>query len=338
MMEQRPSISVVIPTYQRCASVRRALESLCHQSLAPDAYEVVVAVDGSTDGTDEMVAAFRAPFRLRALWQPNGGRAAACNAGVREARGYVVTLLDDDMQASVDLLATHLAEHPPESRRGILGAVPIRVDASSPPAVRFVGAKFNRHLEALATAGREIGIRDFFSGNFSIRRDVLLEVGGFDEAFRIYGNEDIDLAARLLHAGVELAYSPGAAALQHYEKDFAALALDHVAKGRTAVMCARKHPQVTHRLRLGTFQRGSRSSRAARAVLLAVSDHTGRVPDTIMRLLGSAERRWPARLLPYYSWALDYFFWFGVRSAMREHGAEHLRVLIYGRPSRGSVA
>src|SRR4051812_8618211 len=44
-------ISVVIPTYQRRASVQRALRALSRQTLQPEYYEVIVAIDGSTDGT-----------------------------------------------------------------------------------------------------------------------------------------------------------------------------------------------------------------------------------------------------------------------------------------------
>jgi glycosyltransferase involved in cell wall biosynthesis len=54
-------ISVVIPTYQRCASVRRALEALAHQTMPATEYEVIVPIDGSDDGTKEMIEGFRAP-------------------------------------------------------------------------------------------------------------------------------------------------------------------------------------------------------------------------------------------------------------------------------------
>ena len=63
------SISVVIPTYLRRASVRRALEALSRQTLSPDEYEVIVAIDGSRDGTQEMVSQFPAAYKLRSIWQ-----------------------------------------------------------------------------------------------------------------------------------------------------------------------------------------------------------------------------------------------------------------------------
>src|SRR2546427_4232647 len=90
-------VSVVIPTYERCALVQRVLRALSQQTLSPDEYEVVVSIDGSQDGTEEMVSQFPAPYTFRSIWHPNRGRAAACNAGIQMARGQLLILLDDDM-------------------------------------------------------------------------------------------------------------------------------------------------------------------------------------------------------------------------------------------------
>ena len=99
-MRADPTISVVIPTYQRRASLLRALAALSTQTIPPAEYEVVVAIDGSTDGTAGAVRSFPAPYRLRALEQPNRGRAAARNAGIGAAAGELIVFLDDDMDAA----------------------------------------------------------------------------------------------------------------------------------------------------------------------------------------------------------------------------------------------
>ena len=102
----------------------------------------------------------------------------------------------------------------------------------------------------MAQSDSTIRFRDAYSGNFSIRREVLLEVGAFDEEFKLYGHEDYDLAWRLLRAGVQLVYSTEALSYQGYSKDFAALARDCIARGRTAVVFAGEHPQVFADLKL----------------------------------------------------------------------------------------
>ncbi len=313
----RLRVSVVIPTYGRCASARRALETLALQSLPASCYEVIVAIDGSEDGTREMVEAFPAPYSLRAHWQPNRGRAAACNAGIALAQGEVVVLLDDDMEPVPQFLEAHLDAHPAGSRRGVLGAVPIPLDASSPPVTRYIGEKFNAHLQKLSRPGHVINFREFYSGNFSIRRDVLLAVGTFDEAFKLYGNEDGELALRLQQAGVELSYSPEVLAIQHYTKDFRGLARDNWGKGQTAVLLARKYPTTFYDLKLGTYHQGSRKWRVLRGALLALSQVWTGLPDALTRAVMLVERSGSPRLPLVYGLALDYFYWLGVRAATR---------------------
>ncbi len=318
-MNTKPQLSVVIPTYNRRASLERALRALAQQTLAPETFEVIVAIDGSQDGTREMVAAFAAPYRLSSVWQPNRGRAAACNSGIHLAEGEVLVILDDDMEPAPDCLENHRLAHPIDSCLGVMGAVPMRYEATDPPVVAFVADKFNRHLAYLARSDRPLALRDFYSGHFSIRRDVLLEVGLFDEAFRIYGNEDLELSLRLMKACVTLVYAPQALAYQHYTKDFAALARDTIAKGRTAVLLASKHPEALSALQLSSYHRGSRQWRWARSSLLMLSRLWPATPNQLIAIMHQLERRRVKRLYLYYRFMLDYFYWLGAQTALREN-------------------
>ena len=312
-------LSVVIPTYQRCDSVQRALQALSGQTLSPDQYEVVVSIDGSQDGTREMVSQFSAPYRLRFTWQPNRGRAAACNAGIGMATGDVLVLLDDDMEPVPRFLSAHLNAHPEGSRLGVVGAAPVPFTRSSTPVVQYIGMKFNCHLENLAQPRYQFKLRDFYSGNFSIRREILLEVGAFDESFRIYGNEDLELSVRLSKAGVQIVFSPEALAHQHYTKDFTALAQDNIAKGRTAVLLARKYPETYHDLKLSMYAQGSRKWRFVRAGLLQLSRACTWIPEWVILFMTWQERHRPARFNHCCFLALDYFYWMGASSALREN-------------------
>lgn len=237
-----PALSVVIPTYQRRDSVVRLLRSLCTQTSEAADYEVIVSVDGSNDGTERATAELATPYAKDTIWQPNAGRAAACNAGIRRARGEIVLLLDDDMEAEQDLVHAHIQAHEGAVPLGVVGAVPITLDPGAPPVAAFVAQKFNQHLATLAAPGYVFKPNDFYSGNFSIRREDLIRVGGYDEAFTIYGNEDVELFLRLSAAGIRCVFSTRAAARQHYTKGVRALLRDNRAKGRTAVLLAGKHP------------------------------------------------------------------------------------------------
>jgi GT2 family glycosyltransferase len=316
-----PRLTVVVPTYQRRDSVRRLLTSLARQTFPVEACEVIVAVDGSTDGTGDAVRAFAAPYPLRAIEGPNRGRAGACNAGIRAARGDIVILLDDDMEASPGFLAAHARAHEAPARRAVVGAAPILVGPDAPPFVRYMAAGFRSRLDRLGQPGYHLRFRDTYTGNCSIPRDALLEVGGFDEGFRIYGHEDYELALRLQAAGVELTFSADAVACQHYEKTFAAFARDGIARGRTAVLFAGKHPAAAEGIRLAQYHEGPVKWRLLRSLLLGLSRASHRVPGWVVAGITALERYEPPRLDKCYTYAIDYLFWYGARTAMRERVA-----------------
>src|SRR5664280_1650862 len=102
-----PKVSVVIPTYNRLAYLREALDSVLAQTRAAD--EILVVDDGSTDGTEAAISALPAPVRY--LRQQNAGPAAARNHGLREAKGDWIAFLDSDdlwvpekLEAQMDFL------------------------------------------------------------------------------------------------------------------------------------------------------------------------------------------------------------------------------------------
>jgi glycosyltransferase involved in cell wall biosynthesis len=313
-----PLVSVVIPTRERREAVRRVLTSLRDQSAPADMYEVIVSIDGSTDGTRELVSSFAAPYQLRVADGPWRGRATACNAGLELARGEVVIVLDDDMEAGGGLIEHHRVHHPPGSRVCVLGAVPVALDESSPLVARHIARRFDAHLAAIAHPGHAFVPRDFYSGNTSIRTEVLREVGGFDDSFGTYGNEDVELGVRLRAAGVELRYDADALAHQGYAKNLRQLARDTQAKGGTAVRLVRGHPAVFDSLALAQPRDSSRPWLATRAILLAL---TRRLPATAGAVFGIAaalERAGLWREPLFYRAVLDYAFWAGVDAALRE--------------------
>ncbi len=311
-------ISVVIPSYQRRAVLQRALQALARQTLVPSLYEVIVVVDGSEDGTREMLAQFLAPYKLRSIWQTNRGRATACNTGIRAATGNIIVLLDDDMEGAPGLLEAHLRLHQSKQCLGVLGAVPVAIDQPSTSVVKYVSAKYEQYHERMSQIGYKLTIGDFYTGNFSIRRSVLLDVGLFDETFTIYGNEDLDLLIRLLKVGIELVYNPDALAHQHYLKNFTGLAQDTMAEGQTAVQLARKHPEAFSHLRLVTYKQASYQLRLLRALLLAIGRHWRGMPQKIILLIETLEQRCPIKLHWCYGIALDYFYWLGAQAALTE--------------------
>lgn len=336
-MAEAPAVTVVIPTHQRREALRTVLQSLARQSVDPGEYEVVVSVDASTDGTIEMIDGLDVPYDLRRVSPRARGRAAACNAALAAARGEVTIVLDDDMRVVPEFVARHRSHHPPGSRLCVLGAVPVELEERSTHAARYVKAKFDLHLSRLSDPEHLALPRSFYTGNASLRTEVMREVGGFDESFGIYGNEDVELALRLRKTGVELAYDAEALAWQAYDKDLVGLQRDTLAKGETTVLLARSHPEVFADLRLAEPYEASRPWLAVRALLLAA---TRRLPGTsgfVFWVASLLERAGLWRQPLFYRPVLDYAFWAGVDAALRESGDEGELSKLSGELKRGPI-
>jgi glucosyl-dolichyl phosphate glucuronosyltransferase len=97
--------SVVIPTYNRAAELAATLRSLSGQVLK-DPWELLVVDNNSTDNTRQLVldAARDFPVELHYVFEPEQGRSAALNAGIRRSRGTVVVTTDDDVRVEHDWL------------------------------------------------------------------------------------------------------------------------------------------------------------------------------------------------------------------------------------------
>ncbi len=316
-----PAISVVIPTHRPAERLAPTLDALAQQTLGADRFEVIVVLDGPDRGRAEALRDATHRFRFEVLLSPGVGRAAACNTGVAAAHGDIVLLLDDDMALAADALAAHVARHARGRRLGVIGAAPVRVLPGAPFAARFVARRFGRHLAKLGRPGYAIDVRDVYMGAFSIERAAFVAVGGFDDGFIEYGNEDGDLAGRLLAAGVELVYAPEAIAHQDYDKSFADLANDHVAKGRTALRFLRLHPERSAESPLHRRGRGSWRRRLVRPALqriIAFPHARQTLLAATERAAGTIERLHPALADRLAAAVLDAFFWSGVQAAIRE--------------------
>lgn len=315
-MEDAIDLAVIVPTYARVEALRLLLDALAEQSLEPTRFEVIVAIDGSRDGTSELVASHAAAYRLESIWQENSGRAAACNVAILKASAPIVLILDDDMEPAPECLDAHLGAHSIGHRRCVLGAAPIELSPEDAPIARYFQRKFQEHLQRLAEPDHHFVARDFYSGNLSVERDLVIEVGLFDSSFTQYGNEDVDLALRLAAAGAEIVYEPRALARQRFDKDLARAVRDAESKGRTAVLLVCKRPDALSELRLGTYRQAGMRWRIVRGLLLQLgrrSQRALRLLPRFTRLLERARIRLP---WPYYDRLLDLFFWVGVERGL----------------------
>jgi peptidoglycan/xylan/chitin deacetylase (PgdA/CDA1 family)/GT2 family glycosyltransferase len=295
---------------------------------------VIVASDGSTDGTPEAVRELaRSPEwegrTLICVEQKWAGASAARNAALRAARSDIVLYLDDDTVADSGLVAAHLARH----ERGAPGAGQVvlgRIEPEERPEAvhRMLRRWWAGHYERLE--GREVPFTATFTANMSLPRQAALEVGGLDESLD-YG-EDVEFGYRLSRHGLRLVYEPGALARTRNPKSPAAVLLDMHRIGRGSARIYHKHPETLRHLPLSAYGETSLRMRFARSVLLAASrlPLPERVVDRVF--LAWAGGRMPTPFdRPAFELARDYYYWRGVREEMGS-GREWARLTSPGVP------
>lgn len=195
---EEPRISVVIPCRNGEATLGRQLDALLGQTASVP-FEVVVADNGSTDGTTCLVASYTArDARIRLVDASQGaGINVARNAGVLSARGSFVLLCDAD-----DVV-----------QAGWLVAYADAINAGA----ECVGGGVDRTLPDGTVVGRDrefLRIGDWsppspVGANCGFRRDVFDALGGFDEELA-GGCDEIDFFWRAQSAGMSLTRVPGA--------------------------------------------------------------------------------------------------------------------------------
>lgn len=197
-----PEASVVIPAYNAARWIEVMLASLDAQ-IDPPAFEVIVADNGSTDDTVERVRAWSVGHARVRLVDASGtqGASHARNEGIRAAASDRILMCDADDAVSrhwVRLLSDALADHRyaagptvrwPFEHEPTSGTWPADLQATAPD-----------HDDAEVAALQ--GIPFAPAGNCAIRREVIVEAGGWDES--LLTHEDPELALRLLRRGIRV--------------------------------------------------------------------------------------------------------------------------------------
>jgi glycosyltransferase involved in cell wall biosynthesis len=171
-MPTLPTVSVIIPTYNRKELLRETLNSLAQQTYPRDRFEVILVDDGSTDGT-AAIAGEPFPFSLRYYWQSNQGDAVARNLGARQSGAEILVFLDDDILVEPGYL-THLIEsHGVGFDRIVIGTWKLWLTETT-----LFSKSMDRSPEWDQTrAVRELPFRDVCSNNMSLRREAYFKIG-----------------------------------------------------------------------------------------------------------------------------------------------------------------
>jgi GT2 family glycosyltransferase/peptidoglycan/xylan/chitin deacetylase (PgdA/CDA1 family) len=243
-----PSYSVVIPTYQRRDLVVSAVRALSRQDMTT--FEVIVVIDGSTDGTADALKSLDTPFQLTIIEQKNSGAAKARNRGAAVARGQIILFLDDDMEADPGIIRAHDEEYQ-NNADAVVGHIPLHPDTPRSVLADGTARWASNRASRLEAASGVVTIDDIVTGQLSIRAEVFMAIGKFDDNFTregSFGNEDVDLGQRLLEGDYRVVYCPKAVSWQRYCVSPDAFLRQSRQLGRADVMYVRKHPSSAERI------------------------------------------------------------------------------------------
>ena len=196
---RRLSVSVVIPVYNRPATLSRTLEALANQAPDSPKFDVHVADDGSEEDMLSVVEAAQGlDIHYHRRESSTFGAGQARNLGASAASGDIVVFLDSDCLASPDFIAGHAAWHAGGGKTVVIGGRARGVMGSDDELVDY--RKRLRRRTAGLQHGNEM-FRSFVTANVSLPLDLFHRVGGFDERFHRWGAEDNELGWRLWNNG-----------------------------------------------------------------------------------------------------------------------------------------
>ena len=300
-------LSVIVPTFNRAERLRACLEALCEQSQPLRDVEVIIVVDGSTDGTREMLAQLKTPYALRVVEQSNQGQCAALNRGAEVAQGRYCLFLDDDIVATRHLLAEHLRSQNEKGGVVGIGQIAIRVPVRSDWFACGFARGWSEHYERLNQRTKRLTYEHCYGGNMSVPRSAFMAVGGF--ALDLPRGYDVELAYRLERYGLSFVYIERAMGVEDERKGLRELVADSENGGTASVEISRRHPP-TLPLLMGTFSTIRPLERLLSRLLLALN-----IPALVLGRFGwiLAKGPWAYR---WYCFVHQYAYWRGVRRAL----------------------
>ena len=193
-------VSVIVPTYNGVERVGECLDSIFSQSSLPS--EVIVVIDGSSDGTDEYLTR-EYGNKVIIINQKNSGRAATRNAGAKRAKNNLLLFVDDDIKLEPGAIQKHVDHHKSSKNCMLVGGLFLKEE----PTDDF--HKYRQHIEKkwyknLPGYPSPMQANKLFvtAANLSIPRKLFKDLDGFDQSLR--DCEDIELGYRAVHSGLHV--------------------------------------------------------------------------------------------------------------------------------------
>lgn len=217
-MSTTPVVSVVVPTYNRSAALRRVIGSVLDQTFPAADYEVLVVDNNSRDDTAHVIddIARNYPGRLRRIFETRQGVAYARQAGIDQARADIIAFFDDDVRVSGNWIETIVATFRAHPEALCIGGKVLPDWSETPPAWLTPEHWSPLGLQDFGDEPMETSSsnpRGLISANLACRTEVLQRIGGFSPALQrvkdgIGSLEDNEWNRRFWKAGGVALYVP----------------------------------------------------------------------------------------------------------------------------------
>ena len=208
-------ITILIPTYNRAASLKRLLDSLEESAgLEETPVEIIVVNNHSTDATSQLlidVLAEHKRFSIRVLEELKHGKSWALNLGLGHVTGSLVLLLDDDVSVDRFCVAEHVAAYKDGLFDAVQGKVLAGLDPEGQPANMARLREYNIPIVDHGEGSCEV--RGFTGTNISLKREVFEKAGLFDTRLGPGASglsEDTEYSRRIRDNGFKIGYAPKA--------------------------------------------------------------------------------------------------------------------------------
>lgn len=229
--------SVVVPTCRPTESLRRCLDALLSQSLAREAYEIVVVPYGPA-GANEAVTLPRTEQRICSILPVSQNLPAAMNSAIRTAGGKIVIFVSEDCICDAGLIAAHLEAHERGDSLVVHGPTWLHPECPRTTVTTLEMEARQRAIRCEAEGIRPSGL--VLRTNCSVSKG-LLETHAFDETCG--DTASVELLTRLLYAGARVRYASAALAYQFCDKTARDLIVEARDLSAFEVTLAKKAPQ-----------------------------------------------------------------------------------------------
>lgn len=228
---QRPFLSVVIPTYNSGSLIGQTIEACLAQEYPGGKIEIIVVDDDSTDGTKEIAARYPVKY----IRQRRSGPAAARNIGYRSANGDLIFFTDADCVPAGDCLTIMTEDLYKKNVAAVTGTYGLKNKKGI--VARCI------HEEIIFRHSRMPDYPNSFATyNLLIRKDILKELGGFDESYLTSSAEDSELSYRLMRKGFRVYFEKKAIVYHLHEDNLRRYLKKQFTRAFWAMKLYRTHP------------------------------------------------------------------------------------------------